>query len=185
LNVPEPEEEPLQRARPVVLAPIAMAVLIAACGGSSKTTTKSHASSAPSTSTSTSAASSSSSGASSAALITTKHNGKLGTILAYGNKKLTVYLFEGDKGKHSSCTGACASLWPPVTGKPEAASGAMSSDLGTIKRADGSTQITYKGHPLYLYAKDKDDEDAYGEGIKSFGAEWYALAPSGKKVDLS
>ena len=173
----------MQRARLVVLAPIAMALLIAACGGSNKTTSKSQASSTPSTSPS--AASSPSAGASSVALITTKHNGKLGTILAYGKKKLTVYLFEADKGKHSSCTGACASVWPAVTGKPKAASGAMSSDVGTIKRPDGSTQITYKGHPLYLYAKDEDDEDAYGEGIKSFGAEWYALAPSGKKVDLS
>jgi predicted lipoprotein with Yx(FWY)xxD motif len=118
-------------------------------------------------------------------LITTKHNGKLGTILAYGKKKLTVYLFEGDKGKTSSCTAACATVWPPVTGKPNAAGGAMSSELGTIKRPDGSTQVTYKGHPLYLYAKDGDAGDAYGEGIKSFGAEWYALAPSGKKVDLS
>src|SRR5918911_2474321 len=132
-----------------------MAMLIAACGGSSTTTKKSHASSAPSTSTS--PASSSSSGTSPAALITTKHNGKLGTILAYGKKKLTVYLFEGDKGKHSSCTGACASVWPAVTGNPKAASGAMSSDLGTIKRPDGSTQVTYKGHPLYLYSKDEDD----------------------------
>jgi predicted lipoprotein with Yx(FWY)xxD motif len=45
--------------------------------------------------------------------------------------------------------------------------------------------VTYDGHPLYRYVKDGDAGDAYGEGIKSFGAEWYALAPSGKKVDLS
>ena len=61
----------------------------------------------------------------------------------------------------------------------------VSTLLGTIKRADGSLQVTYKGHPLYRYIKDKDDGDTYGEGIKSFGAAWYALAPSGKKVDLS
>jgi predicted lipoprotein with Yx(FWY)xxD motif len=173
----------LQRARLVALAPIAMAVLITACGGSSKTTSKSHTSSSPSTSTS--AASTSGSSSSQAALITTKHNGKLGTILAYGNKKLTVYLFEGDKGERSSCTGACASVWPAVTGKPKAASGAMSADLGTIKRPDGTTQVTYKGHPLYYYVKDKDDGDAYGEGVKSFGASWYVLAPTGKKIDTT
>jgi predicted lipoprotein with Yx(FWY)xxD motif len=45
--------------------------------------------------------------------------------------------------------------------------------------------VTYKGHPLYLYTKDKDDGDAYGEGLKQFGAEWYALSSSGNKVDLS
>ena len=61
----------------------------------------------------------------------------------------------------------------------------MSADLGTIKRPDGTVQVTYKGHPLYLYIKDKDDGDAYGQGINSFGAGWYALAPSGKKLDLS
>ena len=173
----------MQRARVIALAPFAMAVLVAACGGSTKTTSKSHASSAPSTSTS--AASVSGSNSSHAALITTERNGRLGMILAYGNKKLTVYLFEGDKGERSGCTGACASVWPAVTGKAKAASGAMSSDLGAIKRPDGTTQVTYKGHPLYLYAKDGDAGDAYGEGIKSFGAEWYALAPSGKKVDPS
>jgi predicted lipoprotein with Yx(FWY)xxD motif len=76
-------------------------------------------------------------------------------------------------------------VWPPLTGSPKALGGAMSADLGTITRPDGTKQVTYKGHPLYLYVKDKDDGDTYGEGIKSFGAEWYALSPSGNKVDLS
>jgi predicted lipoprotein with Yx(FWY)xxD motif len=121
-------------------------------------------------------------------LITAKHNKKLGTILGAGPKHLTVYLFQGDKGQTSSCTAACASVWPPVTGKPTAAGGAVSADLGTITRPDGSMQVTYKGHPLYFYSKDVSDGDAgdaYGEALKSFGAEWYALAPPGKKVDLS
>ena len=61
----------------------------------------------------------------------------------------------------------------------------MNADLGTIKRPDGTVQVTYNGHPLYLYVKDKDDGDTYGQGINSFGADWYALTPSGKKVDLS
>ena len=61
----------------------------------------------------------------------------------------------------------------------------MSAHLGTITRPDGTTQVTYKGHPLYLFVKDKDDGDAYGEAIKAFGAEWYVLAPSGNKVDVS
>jgi predicted lipoprotein with Yx(FWY)xxD motif len=61
----------------------------------------------------------------------------------------------------------------------------MASDLGTITRPDGTKQVTYKGHPLYLFAKDKDDGDAYGEGVKAFGADWYVLAPSGNKIDLS
>jgi predicted lipoprotein with Yx(FWY)xxD motif len=61
----------------------------------------------------------------------------------------------------------------------------MTAELGTITRSDGTTQVTYKGHPLYLFIKDKDDGDTYGQGIKAFGAAWYTLAPSGNKIDLS
>jgi predicted lipoprotein with Yx(FWY)xxD motif len=106
-------------------------------------------------------------------------------ILAYGPKKLTVYLFVADKGPHSSCTGACASAWPPVSGAPKATGGAASADVSTITRSDGTKQVTYKGHPLYLFIKDKDNGDAYGEAVNAFGAEWYALSPTGNKVDRS
>src|SRR5262249_50034015 len=118
--------------------------------------------------------------------ITAKHN-KLGKILAAGPKHATVYLFEADKGSQSACSGACAQLGPPVTvsSAPTAGAGAMSGDLGTITRSDGTKQVTYKGHPLYFYARDGDSEDAYGQGLKSFGADWYVLAPSGKKIDES
>jgi predicted lipoprotein with Yx(FWY)xxD motif len=133
------------------------------------------------------AAASNSSTASAApvALITTKHDKKLGMILAYGPKTMTVYLFEGDHGAKSSCTGACASAWPPVTGKPQAAGSALHGDLGTVRRSDGTLQVTYKGHPLYRFIKDGDNHDAYGQGVKAFGASWYVLAPSGAKVDKS
>jgi predicted lipoprotein with Yx(FWY)xxD motif len=174
------------RARTVVaITPVLVAVLLAGCGGSSKSSSTGKKSSQASSSSLYGGGGSSSSATTNAALITTKKRGKLGTILAFGPKKLTVYMFEGDKGSSSSCTGACASAWPPVTGIPKAGAGAMASDLGTITRPDGTKQVTYKGHPLYLFSKDKDDGDAYGEGLKAFGADWYALAPSGQKVDLS
>jgi predicted lipoprotein with Yx(FWY)xxD motif len=119
-------------------------------------------------------------------VVTTKHN-KLGTVLAAGSKKLTVYLFEADTGSASTCAGTCASVWPPVTtsGQPQAGGQTVASDLSTIARADGIKQVLYNGHPLYYYAKDGDAGDAYGAGIKSFGAGWYVLAPSGKKIDNS
>jgi predicted lipoprotein with Yx(FWY)xxD motif len=163
--------------------PVALAVVLAACGSSGSKST----SSAPRSSASTTAshpATNSTSSLSRAALITTKHD-KLGTILAFGPQKLTVYLFEADHGSTSSCTGPCASAWPPVTGKPQATGGAVASLLGTITRPDGTAQVTYNGHPLYLFNKDKDDGDTYGQGVNQFGAGWYALAPSGNKIDTS
>jgi predicted lipoprotein with Yx(FWY)xxD motif len=119
-----------------------------------------------------------------AVTITTKH-AKLGTVLAGGPKRLTVYLFEADRGPSSTCSGACAAVWPPVTSSAAAtASGqAVAADLGTTRRADGTSQITYKGHPLYYYARDKDAGDSYGEGLNSFGGGWYVLAPSGTMID--
>jgi predicted lipoprotein with Yx(FWY)xxD motif len=178
--------------------------LFAGCGSSKKSnsTSTSTASSTPAATTgsSTSAAGSSGSGGygagasggaagsgANAATVTTKHGGDLGTILAAGPKKLTVYLFESDTPTRSSCSGACASVWPPVTtsGSAVASGTAMTADLGTITRPDGTKQVTYKGHPLYYYTRDKDSGDSYGEGLKLFGAEWYVLAPSGKKVDKS
>jgi predicted lipoprotein with Yx(FWY)xxD motif len=177
-------EEPLTKIKLAAITPLAIALVAAGCGSSSNKTAstattpaKSGAYGAPSNS--------SSSSSTKAALITTKHAAKLGTILAYGSKNLTVYLFEADKAGRSNCTGACASVWTPVTGSPHSSGAAMSADLGTIKRSDGTTQVTYKGHPLYLYTKDKDDGDTYGQGVKAFGADWYTLSPSGNKVDLS
>jgi predicted lipoprotein with Yx(FWY)xxD motif len=190
----------VQRATLIPILAVATAAVIAGCGASNSQNTSTQASSqsastapqsastAPQTASTTpqTAATTHTTASSNmpVALVTTKHD-KLGTVLAYGNKKLTVYLFEGDKRHGSSCTGACAAAWPPVVGKPKAAGAVTASDLSTITRADGTTQVTYKGHPLYLFTKDKDDGDTYGQGIKAFGAEWYVLAPSGKKIDNS
>jgi predicted lipoprotein with Yx(FWY)xxD motif len=198
-----PEDQEIMVRSPLALGAVAsaVAVLAAGCGSSGTKNTTSAASSSPysetqstsasasttsSTSTPSSATGSASTPASTPALITSKH-AKLGTILAAGPKKLTVYLFEADKGSASACSGTCAQVWPPVTtaGAPAAGAGALAADLGTITRSDGTMQVTYKGHPLYYYAKDKDNGDAYGQGIKSFGSDWYVLKPSGVKLDKS
>jgi predicted lipoprotein with Yx(FWY)xxD motif len=176
----------VQRTPVVALASVLLAALLAGCGSSNKTS--SSAASAPPSSTATSsAAATSTASATPAVLITTKHT-KLGTILGAGPKKLTVYLFEADKGQSSNCSGACPSTWPPVSGQPHATGATVASKLGTISRADGTAQVTYNGHPLYFYAKDVKDGDAgdtYGQGLKSFGAGWYVLKPSGSKLDTS
>ncbi len=111
-------------------------------------------------------------------------NPKLGKILtdSQGN---TLYYFEKDKqnGGSSTCSGACAQVWPPYTtsGSPKSQNGASASKLGTIKRSDGTTEVTYNGWPLYTYAGDKAPGEANGNDFSQFGAQWYALTPAGDK----
>src|SRR5205807_5071076 len=134
---------------------------------------------APSTGSAVASSTSSASSPGSAVEVTTKHR-KFGTVLAAGPKRLTVYMFEDDRGSKSNCNAACAKAWPPVvtSGTPGVGGKAASADLGTTMRSDGAQQVTYKGHPLYYFIKDKDDGDAYGEGKHAFGADWYVIAPS-------
>ena len=55
--------------------------------------------------------------------------------------------------------------------------------LASTKRTDGKAEVTYGGHPLYTYAGDAKPGDVQGQGLDQFGAEWYAVAPSGRKID--
>jgi predicted lipoprotein with Yx(FWY)xxD motif len=97
----------------------------------------------------------------------------------------TLYLFEKDANGKSACNGPCAAYWPPLTsdGSPVALSGVNQSLVGTTRRADGSEQVTYAGHPLYLFALDKKPGDTNGEGLTDFGAGWDALRPGGAKIE--
>jgi predicted lipoprotein with Yx(FWY)xxD motif len=155
------------------LAAVALiAVVVAGCGGSSSGTagggsSYGNAKPAPKTATGT---------------VSTRQT-KLGRILVDANGR-TLYLFEKDKGATSSCNGACASIWPPLTaGKARAGTDVTAAELGTAKRSDGKTEITYAGHPLYAYAGDQKPGDVAGQGLDQFGAEWYVLAPDGHKID--
>jgi predicted lipoprotein with Yx(FWY)xxD motif len=173
--------------QPVMLAGAVTALaLLSGCGGSNSYSTTSNATTAAATTPTSAATTTTPANTASGVAITTKHD-KLGTVLAAGPKKMTVYLFEADKGESSACSGACAAAWPPVTtsAAPTSTGVAKSADLGTIARADGTEQVTYKGHPLYYFARDGDAGDAYGQGSKAFGAGWYVLSPSGKKIDNS
>ena len=97
----------------------------------------------------------------------------------------TLYLWEADKSGTSTCAGPCAAAWPPVTvsGMPQAGSGVTQSLLGTAKRADGTEQVTYNGHPLYYFVGDTAAGMAKGQGTKAFGADWYVLNAKGSKID--
>jgi len=105
----------------------------------------------------------------------------LGRIVVDGQSR-TLYLFEKDKHGKSACSGACAQNWPPLLtkGTPKAGTGAKASLLGTTKRADGTTQVTYNKHPLYTFVGDKGKRGATkGEGLDAFGATWYVVAAKG------
>jgi predicted lipoprotein with Yx(FWY)xxD motif len=119
----------------------------------------------------------------SGATVGVKRSG-LGNVLVDA-KGRTLYLFEADKTTKSTCYGACASVWPPLSaaGTPKAGPHVVASQLGTTKRTDGTTEVTYHGHPLYYYAGDARPGDTKGQALDQFGAEWYVLAPSGSKID--
>jgi predicted lipoprotein with Yx(FWY)xxD motif len=163
-----------------------LALLAAGCGSATKSTSSSASAPAQAQTTPASTGAGAPPAAGSATAVASKPN-KLGAILAAGPKRLTVYLFEGDKGSTSTCTGACVAVWPPVrtSALPAAKGSARGAELAVTARQDGSRQVTYHGHPLYFYTRDGDVSDAYGQGVKSFGAGWYVLAPSGKKIDTS
>jgi predicted lipoprotein with Yx(FWY)xxD motif len=107
----------------------------------------------------------------------------LGKILVDAQGR-TVYLFKKDMAMKSACSGECAVDWPPLraSGKPTVGRGAKASLVGTTSRADGKPQVTYNGHPLYLFEGDQKPGDTTGQGSTAFGAAWYALSPAGDQV---
>jgi len=102
------------------------------------------------------------------------------------SKGMTLYYFQKDQkgsGK-SKCEGACAQAWPPLTtgSTAKAMTGVQAAMLGTIKRSDGTTQVTYAGWPLYTFVEDKKPGEDNGTDSKAFGASWYPLHPNGEKA---
>jgi predicted lipoprotein with Yx(FWY)xxD motif len=96
----------------------------------------------------------------------------------------TIYLWVKDTGKNSTCSGNCTTFWPPVTakGKASAGTGVTATDLGTSSRGDGTTQITYAGHPLYYYSGDTAPGQTNGQGNNGFGFLWWEVSPAGKAI---
>jgi predicted lipoprotein with Yx(FWY)xxD motif len=161
--------------RPFRLAALALtsALVLAACGssGSSGTSTAS----AP-------VATSATSSARPASVVATKTT-SLGTFLVDA-KGRALYLWDADHGTMSTCSGACAQAWPPLTtaGTPKAGAKVKPSLLGTTTRSDGSREVTYAGHPLYYYAGDSAPEQTSGQGSDSFGSPWWVVSPAGKAI---
>ena len=154
-------------ARKAALAAVlALPALAAACGGGSSSAPAASQTAAANGGTVTAASSS------------------LGRILTAQNG-MTLYMFARDQGGKSACSGACAKLWPPYTGAPKAGTGLTASLLGSTMRADGSKQVTYDGRPLYTYSGDSSPGATNGQGLNTFGALWWVVAPDGKVVMTS
>ena len=103
---------------------------------------------------------------------------KVGGVTVLTNAQgFTLYAVAPDTSTTSKCNGACAQNWPPVTG-PTTASGVKGA-FATIKRSDGSTQLTFHGHPLYTFVGDKSPGQASGNGINAFGGLWHETPASG------
>ena len=101
----------------------------------------------------------------------------LGTVLAGPNGK-TLYIHAGDSATASTCSGGCATAWPPLTvaaGQRASAGSGVTGQLATFTRADGSSQVTYNGLPLYYWQGDTKPGDVTGQGVAGFSV---ALATS-------
>jgi predicted lipoprotein with Yx(FWY)xxD motif len=90
----------------------------------------------------------------------------------------TLYENTVDTATNISCTGSCTKEWPPLSGDPSVTSGLNTADFATITRPDGTKQVTFQGHPLYLFDEDKSAGDKKGEGIKDQGGSWHVAASS-------
>lgn len=152
---------------------VAIAAVLAACGSSNKSSGSSGG---------TASGGGGGAGAGGGAAVET-HSGAMGTYLTDSSGR-SLYLFASDSATKSTCYGACATYWPPLisNGKPTASGGAKVGMLGTITRTDGKKQVTYDGHPLYLFKLDTAAGDTKGQGSPNFGAKWWLVAPTGKAI---
>jgi predicted lipoprotein with Yx(FWY)xxD motif len=146
------------------------ALALASCGGSSSTSSAS----------SSSGAKPASSGG--APMVSTAKT-SVGTVVVNGSGR-TLYLFEKDTGRKSTCNGTCAANWPPfvTSSTPKTAGGVRSSALSLVKRSDGRRQVTLDGHPLYFFKGDQSPGQLNGQGLDAFGAKWFTLSSAGKTI---
>jgi predicted lipoprotein with Yx(FWY)xxD motif len=112
----------------------------------------------------------------------TTGDSQFGEVLFDGDRR-AIYYFDKEKTSASECYGACAAAWPPVLtdGRPVSGGGAQMELLGSTKRDDGSTQVTYDGRPLYYYVDDPPGE-VICHNVDEFGGLWLAVQPDGAPV---
>jgi len=106
--------------------------------------------------------------------VTVANKSELGNYLVAPNG-MTLYYFTKDESNKSTCYDACSKNWPPFSVLKTLKPGAGVADqFGTINRTDGLKQITYKGQPLYFWAKDKNVGDTTGQNVNKV---WFVVQP--------
>ena len=147
------------------LPAIAASLLLAACGSSSSSNTTSSAASTQ--------AAASISTSSSSPVVKTASNA-LGTILV-DSQGMTLYHLSGEvNGKFICTSSACVGAWHPLIAPSSGAPSGEGVSLGTVKRPEGTVQVTYKGTPLYTFTGDQQSGETKGQGIKDVGT-WSAV----------
>ncbi len=137
---------------------VVVAAIVAACSaaGGSPPATVAPASVAPSAAT--------------GATVVATSSSNFGMILT-GANGMTLYTYSGDSAGTSTCTGGCATAWPPLTvpaGQQPSAGSGVTGTLSTLARADGTTQVAYDGMPLYYWQGDTKAGDVTGDGVNGF-----------------
>jgi predicted lipoprotein with Yx(FWY)xxD motif len=150
------------------LAPaVAASFLLAACGSSSSSSTATSAASAPASS-------------SASALVKTAPDAALGGTVLVDSHGMTLYRLTGEAAGKFICNGACLKVWHPLATSAGASPSGTVGSLGTVTRADGTVQATFKGEPLYTFVKDTTPGQATGQGVKDVGT-WTAVLATAKK----
>jgi predicted lipoprotein with Yx(FWY)xxD motif len=153
---------------------LAAFALLAACGGSSK----SSSSTTNAASTAATQAASSQSAAGSSAVVKTASSSSVGGTILVNPQGMTLYHLSGEQNGKFICTSsACVGVWHPLTVAAGSTPTGVSA-LATVKRPDGTVQVTYKGTPLYTFAQDQSPGQTNGQGIKDVGT-WSVVTVSG------
>lgn len=156
------------------LPAIAVALLLAACGGSGG---QKSSSSSGKASGATGSANSSTQGSGASSMVVKTGSSSLGTVLV-DSEGMTLYALSAERnGKFICTTSACLGTWHPLTVPAGSTPKGEVSSLSTIKRPEGTTQVTYKGEPLYTFAQDTKPGETNGEGFKDVGT-WAAVTTS-------
>jgi predicted lipoprotein with Yx(FWY)xxD motif len=166
------------------LLTLAGSMAVAGCGSSSSGSGSSSQASAPASSSSQAATTpSSSEGAS--ATVTTASNATLGSTVLVDSRGMTLYSLGGEQNGKFICTSAsCLQVWHPVAASAGGAPTGSVGSLGSVKRPDGTEQVTYKGMPLYTFTQDQQPGQARGQGLKDVGT-WSAVTASASSASAN